>query len=66
MKRRSGAAAVSPGALAGETLRRAGPRGAIALLLDYDGTLVPLAATPDRARADADLVRLLEEVVAAH
>jgi trehalose 6-phosphate synthase/phosphatase len=31
----------------------------IALLLDYDGTLVPFAATPDEARPDVELLNLL-------
>lgn len=30
------------------------------LLLDYDGTLVPFAASPDRARPDGDLLEMLE------
>ena len=34
------------------------------LLLDYDGTLVPFAATPDLARPDAGLVTLLGAVAA--
>ena len=32
----------------------------LTLLLDHDGTLVPLAPTPDRAPPDADLLALLE------
>jgi trehalose 6-phosphate synthase/phosphatase len=31
-----------------------------ALLLDYDGTLVPFAEDPDKARPDADLLKLLD------
>ncbi|WP_165847837.1 trehalose-phosphatase [Ammonifex thiophilus] len=30
------------------------------LLFDYDGTLVPIAPTPDKARPDQELVRLLK------
>jgi len=37
----------------------------IGLLLDFDGTLVPLAATPDLARPDAELVSLLEGLAAS-
>ncbi len=37
----------------------------VALLLDFDGTLVPLAARPDLARPDAGLVRLLDELAAS-
>ncbi len=33
--------------------------GQVVLLLDYDGTLVPYAATPDEARPDDQLIRLL-------
>lgn len=35
------------------------------LLVDYDGTLVPLASLPDLARADRDLIDLLRRVSAA-
>jgi trehalose 6-phosphate synthase/phosphatase len=34
--------------------------GRLRLLLDYDGTLVPIAPTPERATPDADLYRLLD------
>jgi trehalose 6-phosphate synthase/phosphatase len=34
------------------------------LLLDYDGTLVPLAASPDLAAPDADVLSLLEQLAA--
>ncbi|HSP91366.1 MAG TPA: bifunctional alpha,alpha-trehalose-phosphate synthase (UDP-forming)/trehalose-phosphatase [Vicinamibacterales bacterium] len=39
-----------------DLLVRTGP---VALLLDYDGTLVPFAATPALAKPDAELVALL-------
>ncbi len=35
---------------------------ALVLLLDYDGTLVPIAATPDLARPDGALLELLARV----
>jgi trehalose 6-phosphate synthase/phosphatase len=39
------------------------PRGGpVTLLLDYDGTLVPIAATPALAQPDKELVRLLDAV----
>jgi trehalose 6-phosphate synthase/phosphatase len=37
---------------------------ALRLLLDYDGTLVPLARTPEQAAPDADLLRLVERLAA--
>jgi len=40
-------------------LRKASAR---ILFLDYDGTLVPFASTPDLARPDPDILRLLEEL----
>ena len=45
------------------TARMAGT-DALLLLLDYDGTLVPFAATPDLARPDPGLVSLLGAVAA--
>jgi trehalose 6-phosphate synthase/phosphatase len=36
----------------------------LTLLLDYDGTLVPIVATPDLARPDAALLALLAELAA--
>jgi trehalose 6-phosphate synthase/phosphatase len=36
--------------------------GALRLLLDYDGTLVPLARSPELAAPDEDLLRLLEQL----
>jgi trehalose 6-phosphate synthase/phosphatase len=41
---------------------RAAPR--LALLLDYDGTLVPFAPTPDVAAPDPDLLALLRRLAA--
>ncbi|MGO0122122.1 trehalose-phosphatase [Desulfothermobacter acidiphilus] len=41
-------------------LRRFCPQ--LLLLLDYDGTLVPITATPDQARPDKALLKLLERV----
>jgi trehalose 6-phosphate synthase/phosphatase len=38
--------------------------GALRLLLDYDGTLVPLAASPELAAPDARLLRLLDRLAA--
>ncbi len=34
----------------------------LALLLDYDGCLVPIAATPEKAVADAELLRILRQL----
>jgi trehalose 6-phosphate synthase/phosphatase len=42
------------------TISRGGP---LILLLDYDGTLVPIAATPDLATPDPELFELLEALV---
>jgi trehalose 6-phosphate synthase/phosphatase len=41
-------------------------RGAVplAIMLDYDGTLVPIASTPDEAVPDADLLTLIEALAA--
>jgi trehalose 6-phosphate synthase/phosphatase len=38
--------------------------GSIILLIDYDGTLVPYAETPDEAVPDAELLRLLASLAA--
>lgn len=40
------------------------PSGPLTLLVDYDGTLVPYAPTPDEALPDADLLDLLGRVAA--
>jgi trehalose 6-phosphate synthase/phosphatase len=37
----------------------------IRLMLDYDGTLVPLARSPDLAAPDDELLRLLERLIAS-
>ena len=39
--------------------RRLAAGGRVWLFLDYDGTLVPIARTPDKARPDASLLELL-------
>jgi trehalose 6-phosphate synthase/phosphatase len=39
------------------TIRSASP---LAILLDYDGTLVPIAETPDEAQPDGDLLQLVD------
>jgi trehalose 6-phosphate synthase/phosphatase len=39
------------------TIRAASP---VAILLDYDGTLVPIAETPDEAQPDGDLLQLID------
>jgi len=36
----------------------------VAILLDYDGTLVPIAETPDQAQPDQALLELIEALVA--
>jgi trehalose 6-phosphate synthase/phosphatase len=43
-------------------LARAAAAPALALLLDYDGTLVPFAPTPDLAAPDPDLLALLRRL----
>lgn len=48
----------------GAAIMRARQRGAIRLLLDYDGTLVPLARTPELAAPDAELHALLARLAA--
>jgi trehalose 6-phosphate synthase/phosphatase len=45
-----------------EALGRLRVSDPLAVLLDYDGTLVPIAATPDLAQPDAALVDLLTRV----
>ncbi len=36
----------------------------LTLILDYDGTIMPFAATPDAAQPDPELLRLLEQLAA--
>ncbi len=43
-------------------LQDARRRGPIRLLLDYDGTLVPLARSPELARPDTELLTLIEQL----
>jgi trehalose 6-phosphate synthase/phosphatase len=40
------------------------PEGPVTLLIDYDGTLVPYASTPDEAAPDLELMDLLERLAA--
>ncbi|HET9594565.1 MAG TPA: bifunctional alpha,alpha-trehalose-phosphate synthase (UDP-forming)/trehalose-phosphatase [Anaeromyxobacteraceae bacterium] len=69
LERVAGTAAVSPGLSTTAEVRsaveraRAAPR--LAVLIDYDGTLVPLAPTPDLAVPDADLLALLRRLAAS-
>jgi trehalose 6-phosphate synthase/phosphatase len=42
--------------------QRLGLEQRLLLILDYDGTLMPFAATPDAAQPDDDLLDLLEEL----
>jgi len=42
-----------------EQLSAARPGGGLVLVLDYDGTLVPLRPRPDEARPDEEVVRLI-------
>lgn len=41
------------------------PEGRLALFLDFDGTLVDFAPTPDAVRPDPTLVELLRRLSAA-
>jgi trehalose 6-phosphate synthase/phosphatase len=52
----------SPAQLASLVLGALGPTRHLALLLDYDGTLVPIARRPELATADADLTLLLDRL----
>jgi trehalose 6-phosphate synthase/phosphatase len=68
LERVGGTTAVSPGLSTAGAVQaaveraRAAPR--LALLIDYDGTLVPLAPTPELAVPDADLLALLRRLAA--
>ena len=55
----------SPAQLASLVLGALGPARHLALLLDYDGTLVPIERRPELARGDAEL-RLLLDRLASH
>jgi trehalose 6-phosphate synthase/phosphatase len=46
-------------------IRDARRAGALRFLFDYDGTLVPLASTPDLATPDAALLQLLERLASS-
>ena len=52
----------SPAQLAALVLGALGPTRHLALLLDYDGTLVPIAPRPELAKADTQLSTLLDRV----
>ena len=54
----------TPEATLAETLRQARGATPLALLLDYDGTLVPIARTPERAAPDESLVMLIGRLAA--
>jgi len=45
-----------------ETLASIRSASPIAILLDYDGTLVPIADTPDAAQPDGDLLQLIDNL----
>ncbi len=57
-------ARLSPAAAVEDAVARARAAPRLALLLDYDGTLVPFAPTPDVAAPDAALVALLRRLSA--
>ncbi len=63
-----GTPAASPGLSTSAEVRAAVDRARaaphLALLIDYDGTLVPFAPTPDLAAPDADLLALLRRLAA--
>jgi trehalose 6-phosphate synthase/phosphatase len=56
--------ALSPPGVLREAVARAQRAERLALLLDYDGTLVPFAATPELAAPDAALLGLLRRLAA--
>lgn len=68
LERIDGTAPPIPGLSTAGELRAAMERACaaplLALLIDYDGTLVPLAATPELAVPDADLLALLRRLAA--
>jgi len=53
----------SPAQLASLVLGALGPTRHLALLLDYDGTLVPIERRPELAKADPELRMLLDRLV---
>ena len=55
---------VSPPAVVSATVERAARAPRLVLLLDYDGTLVPFAPTPELAIPDAGLLQLLRDLAA--
>jgi trehalose 6-phosphate synthase/phosphatase len=54
----------SPADVVGASLERARRAPALALLLDYDGTLVPFAATPELAAPPRNVLELLARLAA--
>jgi trehalose 6-phosphate synthase/phosphatase len=52
----------TPEAALKEALGRMRAASSLAVLLDYDGTLVPIAATPDEAKPDGELLNLIHAV----
>jgi trehalose 6-phosphate synthase/phosphatase len=55
---------LSPAPAVRDAIARARSAEHLGLLLDYDGTLVPFAATPDLAAPDQELVALLRRLAA--
>jgi trehalose 6-phosphate phosphatase len=53
---------LTPAELAERLNRHLRTGGQLWLFLDYDGTLVPIAPTPDQAQPDADLLALLADL----
>jgi trehalose 6-phosphate synthase/phosphatase len=53
-----------PGPSLATVLKSAGTSAHVRLLLDYDGTLVPLARSPEAATPDEELSRLLQALAA--
>ena len=50
----------TPDAVLNEAIDAVHVASSVAVLLDYDGTLVPLAETPDDAQPDGDLLSLID------
>lgn len=57
-------AEVSPARVVEDALRRMQAAEQLTLLLDYDGTLMPIVTTPDLARPDDELLALLQALAA--